>query len=302
MGRQIITSKSYMKNIIIVTGGAGFIGSNLIKYLLKKTKYKIISIDNYSTGSIKNHVRHSNVRYIKDDNINIFKILKKYKKKIKVIFHFGEFSRIYQSFLKPKECLESNINNSFAVINFAKDNKIKIIYSATSSAFGNDGKDENLSPYAWSKTKNIELIKNYSKWFGLKYELLFFYNVYGSGQIQTGPMSTVIGIFEKQFKKKIPLTVVKPGTQKRDFTHIDDIINGCYLAFRNGRQNEYMLGTDKQYSILQIAKMFKRKIKFLLPRKGDRSCSNIPNNNALTYLGYKAKVNIKDYINNIIQQ
>jgi len=302
LGRQIITSKSYMKNIIIVTGGAGFIGSNLIKYLLKKTKYKIISIDNYSTGSIKNHVRHSNVRYIKNDNINIFKILKKYKKKIKVIFHFGEFSRIYQSFLKPKECLESNINNSFAVINFAKDNKIKIIYSATSSAFGNDGKDENLSPYAWSKTKNIELIKNYSKWFGLKYELLFFYNVYGSGQIQTGPMSTVIGIFEKQFKKKVPLTVVKPGTQKRDFTHINDIINGCYLAFRNGRQNEYMLGTDKQYSILQIAKMFKRKIKFLLPRKGDRSCSNIPNNNALTYLGYKAKVNIKDYINNIIQQ
>ena len=302
MGRQIITSKSNMKNIIIVTGGAGFIGSNLIKYLLKKTKYKIISIDNYSTGSIKNHVRHSNVRYIKNDNINIFKILEKYKKKVKVIFHFGEFSRIYQSFLKPKECLESNINNSFAVINFAKDNKIKIIYSATSSAFGNDGKDENLSPYAWSKTKNIELIKNYSKWFGLKYELLFFYNVYGSGQIQTGPMSTVIGIFEKQYKKKIPLTVVKPGTQKRDFTHIDDIINGCYLAFRNGRQNEYMLGTDKQYSILQIAKMFKRKIKFLLPRKGDRSCSNIPNNNALTYLGYKAKVNIKDYINNIIQQ
>ena len=302
MGRQIITSKSYMKNIIIVTGGAGFIGSNLIKYLLKKTKYKIISIDNYSTGSIKNHVRHSNVRYIKNDNINIFKILKKYKKKIKVIFHFGEFSRIYQSFLKPKECLESNINNSFAVINFAKDNKIKIIYSATSSAFGNDGKDENLSPYAWSKTKNIELIKNYSKWFGLKYELLFFYNVYGSGQIQTGPMSTVIGIFEKQFKKKIPLTVVKPGTQKRDFTHINDIINGCYLAFRNGRQNEYMLGTDKQFSILQIAKMFKRKIKFLPPRKGDRSSSNIPNNNALNYLGYKAKVNIKDYINNIIQQ
>ena len=301
MGRQIITSKSYMKNIIIVTGGAGFIGSNLIKYFLKKTKYKIISIDNYSTGSIKNHVRHSNVRYIKDDNINIFKILKKYKKKIKVIFHFGEFSRIYQSFLKPKECLESNINHSFAVINFANYNKIKIIYSATSSAFGNDGKDENLSPYGWAKTKNIELIKNYSKWFGLKYELLFFYNVYGSGQIQTGPMSTVIGIFEKQFKKKIPLTVVRPGTQKRDFTHIDDIINGCYLAFRKGRQNEYMLGTNKKYSILQIAKMFKRKIKFLPQRKGDRSGSNMLNNNAFNYLGYKAKINIKVYINNIIK-
>ena len=290
-----------MKNIIIVTGGAGFIGSNLIKYLIKKTKYKIISIDNYSTGSINNHVQHKNVKYIKNDNIHIFNILKNYKKKIKVIFHFGEFSRIYQSFLKPKECLESNINNSFAVINFAKDNKIKIIYSATSSAFGNNGKDENLSPYAWAKTKNIELIKNYSKWFGLKYELLFFYNVYGSGQIQTGPMSTVIGIFEKQFKKKIPLTVVRPGTQKRDFTHIDDIINGCYLAFRKGRQNEYMLGTNKKYSILQIAKMFKRKIKFLPQRKGDRSGSNMLNNNAFNYLGYKAKINIKVYINNIIK-
>ena len=290
-----------MKNIIIVTGGAGFIGSNLIKYLIKKTKYKIISIDNYSTGSINNHVQHKNVKYIKNDNIHIFNILKNYKKKIKVIFHFGEFSRIYQSFLKPKECLESNINNSFAVINFAKDNKIKIIYSATSSAFGNGGKDENLSPYAWAKTKNIELIKNYNKWFGLKYELLFFYNVYGSGQIQTGPMSTVIGIFEKQFKKKIPLTVVRPGTQKRDFTHIDDIINGCYLAFRKGRQNEYMLGTNKKYSILQIAKMFKRKIKFLPQRKGDRSDSNMPNNNAFNYLGYKAKINIKVYINNIIK-
>lgn len=290
-----------MKNIIIVTGGAGFIGSNLIKYLLKKTNYKIISIDNYSTGSIKNHVRHSNVRYIKNDNINIFKILKKYKKKIKVIFHFGEFSRIYQSFLKPKECLESNINNSFAVINFAKDNKIKIIYSATSSAFGNDGKDENLSPYAWSKTKNIELIKNYSKWFGLKYELLFFYNVYGSGQIQTGPMSTVIGIFEKQFKKKIPLTVVKPGTQKRDFTHIDDIINGCYLAFTKGKQKEYMLGTKKQYTILQIAKMFKTKIKFVPSRHGERLGSSITNNNAFNYLGFKTKIDIKDYINNYIK-
>ena len=291
-----------MKNIIIVTGGAGFIGSNLIKYLIKKTKYKIISIDNYSTGSINNHVQHKNVKYIKNDNIHIFNILKNYKKKIKVIFHFGEFSRIYQSFLKPKECLESNINNSFAVINFAKDNKIKIIYSATSSAFGNDGKDENLSPYSWAKTKNIELIKNYSKWFGLKYELLFFYNVYGSGQIQNGPMSTVIGIFEKQFKKKIPLTVVRPGTQKRDFTHIDDIINGCYLAFRKGRQNEYMLGTNKKYSILQIAKMFKRKIKFLPQRKGDRSGSNMLNNNAFNYLGYKAKINIKVYINNIIKK
>ena len=203
-----------MKKIIIVTGGAGFIGSNLIKYLVKKTTLKIISIDNYSTGSIKNHINHINVKYIKGENIDISKILNPYKKKIKAIFHFGEFSRIYQSFLMTKTCINNNIYNSFEVIGFAKDNKIKIIYSATSSNLGNKGKDENLSPYAWTKSKNIELIKNYSKWFGLKYELVFFYNVYGPDQITLGPMAAVIGIFETQFKKKKLLTVVKPGTQK----------------------------------------------------------------------------------------
>ena len=291
-----------MKNIIIVTGGAGFIGSNLIKYLVKKTQLKIISIDNYSTGTKKNHLNHKNVKYIKGQNKDISKILKPYLKKIKVIFHFGEFSRIYQSFINTKTCLDYNIHHSFEVINFAKDNKIRIIYSATSSNLGNNGRDENLSPYAWAKSKNIELIKNYSKWFGLKYELLYFYNVYGPGQILNGPMSAVVGIFQNQFKKKIPLTVVKPGSQKRDFTHIDDIINGCYLAFKKGKQNEYMLGTRKQYTVLQIAKMFKTKIKFLPPRDGERFGSSMPNNNAFIYLGYKAKININNYIINIIKK
>jgi len=194
-----------MKNIIIITGGAGFIGSNLIKYLVKKTKLKIISVDNYSTGTTKNHINHKNVKYIEGENFNISQILKLYTNKIIVIFHFGEFSRIYQSFLNTKECFNYNIYNSFEVINFAKDNKIKIIYSATSSSLGDNGRDQNSSPYAWSKSKNIELIKNYSKWFGLKYELLFFYNVYGSGQINSGKMATIIGIFETQYKKQKPI-------------------------------------------------------------------------------------------------
>tara|TARA_B100000795_G_scaffold180987_1_gene137092 strand:+ start:2074 stop:2952 length:879 start_codon:yes stop_codon:yes gene_type:complete len=291
-----------MQNIIIVTGGAGFIGSNLIKYLLEKTDLKIISIDNYSTGTKKNHVNHKNVKYIKGENINISKILKSYKKKIKAIYHFGEFSRIYQSFLMTKKCLNSNIYNSFEVINFAKDNKIKIIYSATSSNLGNKGKDENLSPYAWTKSKNIELIKNYSKWFGLKYELVFFYNVYGPKQIAVGPMSALIGIFETQFKKKKLLTVVNPGNQKRDFTHIDDIVVGCYLALIKGKQNEYMLCTNKSYSIIQIAKMFKTKFRFIKSRPGDRFGSTILNNNAKKILGFKAKKSIKDYIKNFINK
>jgi len=290
-----------MKNIIIITGGAGFIGSNLIKYLVKKTNLKIISIDNYSTGTPKNHTKHKNVKYIKGENINISKILNRYKKKIKVIFHFGEFSRIYQSFLNSKRCLNYNIKHSFEVINFAKDNKIKIIYSATSSNLGNGGKDENLSPYSWSKSKNIELIKNYSRWFGLKYELIFFYNVYGPGQINIGKMATIIGIFETLYKDNKPLTIVKPGSQKRDFTHIDDIVKGCYLAMIKGKQNEYMLCTNKSYSIMQIAKMFNTKYKLLKSRPGERFGSTTINNNAKKILGFKAKKDIKTYIRNLIK-
>ena len=198
--------------------------------------------------------------------------------------------------------MNSNIYNSFEVINFAKDNKIKIIYSATSSNLGNNGKDENLSPYAWTKSKNIELIKNYSEWFGLRYELLFFYNVYGPGQIQNGKMSAVIAIFENQFKKKVPLTIVKPGSQKRDFTHINDIVVGCYLALIKGKQKEYMLCTNKSYSILQIAKMFKTKFTFLRSRLGERFGSTILNNNAKKILGFEAKIDIDEYIKNFISK
>ena len=290
------------KNIIIVTGGAGFIGSCLIKYLINlNVKEKIISIDNYSSGFFKNHIKNNNVKYIKGENRDIDILLKNYKRKIKVIYHFGEFSRIYQSFKFYKKCFEYNIHHSSKVIEFAKDNQIKLIYSATSSNLGNNGKDENLSPYAWSKTKNIELIKNYNKWFGLKYELVYFYNVYGPGQIMNSPMSAVIGIFENQYKKNKPLTVVKPGTQKRDFTHIDDIVKGCYLVWKKGKQNEYMLGTKKSYSIIEIAKMFKTKIKFLPKRQGERYGSTMTNNNASKILKYKASLDIKDYINDLIK-
>tara|TARA_A100001011_G_scaffold400246_1_gene513509 strand:+ start:1138 stop:2022 length:885 start_codon:yes stop_codon:yes gene_type:complete len=289
------------KNIILVTGGAGFIGSRLIEYLIKiKIKEKIISLDNYSSGYKRNHITNSKVKYIKGNNKNINVILKKYRKKIKIIFHFGEYSRIFQSFKNYKKCFEYNIYHSSKVIEFAKDNKIKIIYSATSSNLGNSGKDENLSPYAWSKSKNIELIKNYKKWFGLKYEFVYFYNVYGPGQILNSPMAAVIGIFEELFKKDKPLTVVKPGTQRRDFTHIDDIVEGCYLAWKKGNQNHYMLGTKKTYSIIEIAKMFNSKIKYLPRRPGERFGSTITNNNAKKILGYNAKKDIKDYIKEFI--
>ena len=291
-----------MKKIIAVTGGAGFIGSNLINYLIKKTKFKIISIDNYSTGRKENHIKSNRVKYLKSENSNISKILKKYKNKISTVFHFGEFSRIFMSFKNIDKCYNSNMLGTFKVVKFCSDNNIRIIYSASSSKFGNEGRDEHLSPYSWSKSKNIEFIKNFSHWYNLKYEILYFYNVYGPNHIRNSEMAAVIGIFESQYKQKKKLTVVKPGTQRRDFTHVDDIIRGCYLAFKKGRNTEYLLGTKKTYSVIQIAKMFKTQIKLIPQRPGERLGSINQDNKALTHLGYRAEIDIKDYIKNFISK
>ena len=184
-----------------MTGGAGFVGSNMIKHLLIKTKFNIISIDNYSTGLKKNHIKDKRVKYFKSDTKDIQKVLKNHKKNIISLFHFGEFSRIYQSFLKMNECIESNSVGSHAVFNFCLSNNIKLIYSATSASIGNNGKDKNLSPYAFTKAKNLEMLENLKKWFKFKFEIIYFYNVYGQNQISSGSMATVIGIFQDQYKK-----------------------------------------------------------------------------------------------------
>ena len=202
-----------MKNIIVVTGGAGFIGSNLINRLVTLKNFKIISIDDYSTGTKKNHISNKKIKYIKSNTKNIPKVLQLYKDKINVIFHFGEFSRIYQSFLKMNDCINSNTIGSNEVFNFCLLNKIKLIYSATSASIGNNGNDKNLSPYAFTKAKNLEMLENLKKWYKFKFEIIYFYNVYGPKQIEKGNMSTVIGIFENQYRNNKPLTVVKPGTQ-----------------------------------------------------------------------------------------
>ena len=291
-----------MKNIIIVTGGAGFIGSNLISLLIKKTKFKIISIDNYSTGKKENHLNSQRITYIKENTKNISKILKKKKNNIITIFHFGEFSRIYQSFIKMNECINSNTIGSNEVFNFCLSNKIKLIYSATSASIGNKGEDKNLSPYAFTKAKNLELLENLNKWFNFKFEIIYFYNVYGAGQIKLGSMATVIGIFEDQFKKKKPLTVVRPGTQSRRFTHILDTIEACYYAWKKNKCRHYSISHKKSYSILEVSKMFKCKINFLPSRKGERYASALTNLN-LSNKVYKlfGKINLRDYVANIVK-
>ena len=290
-----------MKNLIIVTGGAGFVGSNLIEFLLIETKYQIISLDNYSSGSKKNHIKNKRIKYLKGNTLEIQKILDKYKKNIKSIFHFGEFSRIYQSFKKFNECYQANSLGSQAVFKFCLDNNIKLIYSATSASLGNKGNDKNLSPYAFTKSKNLEILENLKKWFNFKFEIIFFYNVYGPRQIKVGDMATVIGIFENQYLNKKPLTVVKPGNQTRRFTHIFDTVQVCYEAFKADKCRYYSISNKNSYSILQVAKMFKSKIILLKPRLGERYASaltKISNNNKI--IQKFGKLQLKDYVSSFI--
>jgi UDP-glucose 4-epimerase len=286
-----------MKNIIVVTGGAGFVGANLISFLLKNTKYKILSIDNYSSGLKINHIKNKKVNYIKGNTKNISTLLNSKKNKINAIFHFGEFSRIYQSFLKMGECIDSNTVGSHAVFNFCLNNKIKLIYSATSASLGNKGRDKDLSPYAFTKSINLELLENLKKWFKMKYEIIYFYNVYGPKQISKGKMATVIGIFENAYKNKKPLPIVRPGSQSRKFTHISDTVNVCYKAWKKNKCRHYSVSSKKNYTILEVAKLFGSKIKLLPARGGERYASALTNMN-LSNKVYKnfGSISLKTYI------
>ena len=291
-----------MKKFIVITGGAGFVGSNLIDYLVKNTNYKILSVDNYSSGSKKNHIKSNRVKYLRGDTSSIKYILDKYKKIIHTIFHFGEFSRIYESFKQFDRCYHSNSIGTKAVFKFCLDNNIKLIYSATSASLGNSGSDKNLSPYSFTKAKNLELLENLKKWFKFKFEVIYFYNVYGPRQIKSGPMATVIGIFEDLYLKKKSLTVVKPGTQTRRFTHILDTVHVCYEAWKKNRCAYYSISNKKSYSILDVAKLFGSKIKLLKPRPGERYASALTkmsqNNKIIRKYG---KINLKDYVSSFIK-
>jgi UDP-glucose 4-epimerase len=290
-----------MRNILVITGGAGFIGSNLVSELLKFKKFKIISLDNYSSGLPKNHIKNRRVKYLKGSTKNIEVLLKSYVRNIHSIFHFGEFARIYQSFKKINECFASNIEGSSNVINFSLKNKIRLIYSATSASLGNKGQDMNLSPYAFSKAKNLELLENLKKWFNFRYEVIYFYNVYGEKQICKGHMATVVGIFEDHFNRGKKLPVVKPGTQVRRFTHVLDTVNACIFAWRQNKCKHYSIASAQSYSIIELAKLFKSKIRYLPMRKGERFSSALTKmnfNNKIIRL--PAKIRLKDYVNNFL--
>lgn len=293
-----------IKKEIVITGGLGFIGQSFFKYLDKKLiNYKIILYDkstkNYKKINLKS--KRNKIIIIIANTLDIENKLSKFKN-ITALFHFGEFSRIVKSFEYTNECFVSNTLGTYKVLNFCIKNKIKLIYSASSSKFGNKGADENLSPYSWTKSKNIELIKNFHIWFGLNYEIVYFFNVYGPGHSRHGKLAAVIGIFEGQYLNNKPLTVISPGNQLRDFTHVSDVVRGTYLAWKRNQNEEFLLGTGKSYTIIEIAKLFDTKIKMLPRRKGERFSSFNIKNDSFKKLGYKPKIKIEKYIKDFVKK
>ena len=272
---------------ILVTGGAGYVGSNLIKHLKGNTNATITSLDNYFTGQEANHIK--GVEYIQDCTWKINELPKQ-----DIVYHFGEYSRVVPSFKDVEYLMTSNLWGTSRVLEQCKKWNAKLIYSASSSRFGGN---EDLSPYSWVKAKMVELIKNYSEWYGLKYEVCYFYNVYGKNHISEGDYATVIGIFEKQYKEGEALTIVGDGKQSRQFTHIDDIVNALDKVRMKDSNKEWYLSSDVEYKIIDVARMFTDNIKFIPERKGERYKAITIQNDTKKVLNWKIKNNLEDYIN-----
>lgn len=279
-----------MKKKILVTGGAGFVGSHLCERLAKDAQYEVYSLDNYFTGSEDNHV--SNVTYIKGDTREIASLVTFHPD---MIYHLGEYSRVEQSFDDIKKVWAYNKDGIFAVLEFARQAGCKILYAGSSTKYGDGGLGRSASPYAWTKASNTELVMNYGNWFNVAYAITYFYNVYGDREIQRGKYATLIALFKEKMKNGSPLTVVAPGTQKRNFTHIDDIINGLILVGEHGYGDEFGIGSDEAFTILEVAKMYGGKIEMLEERKGNRMSADVMIEKTKA-LGWKASKSLKDYI------
>lgn len=275
---------------ILVTGGAGFIGSHLCELLIEKG-YNVFSLDNYFTGTNLNHVK--GVIYIKGDCENIDKHI---NFSPILIFHLGEYSRVEQSFEDLEKVIKYNIISFYEVIRLCQYFNAKLIYCGSSTKFARYDKNDEISPYAWSKKNNTEFLINFGKLLNIKYAITYFYNVYGEREISEGKYSTVIAKFTKQKKsKKKYLSITKPGTQRRNFTHVEDVISGLLLVAQKGVGDGYGIASPKSYSIIELAKLFDMKYRLQKKKKGNRLNGKV-NIEKTKKLGWSAKLNLKDFI------
>ena len=279
-----------MKKKILVTGGAGFVGSHLCERLAQKQNYEVYSLDNYFTGSESNHVH--NVTYIKGDTKDIAELVKFAPN---MVYHLGEYSRVEQSFDDIEKVWEFNKDGIIRVLEFVRKHGCKILYAGSSTKFGDGGLGRSASPYAWTKASNAELVENYGNWFNVPYAITYFYNVYGAREIQTGKYATLIALFKEKMKNSEPLTIVSPGTQKRNFTHIDDIIDALILVGENGYGDEFGIGSEEAFSIKEVAELYGGEIQMLPERRGNRMTAEVMTSKT-TALGWRPKKKLKGYI------
>ena len=279
---------------ILVTGGAGFVGTNLLIELSRNKSYKLFSIDNYCIGLKENHIE--DVNYISDDVNNIFE----YDEKYDIIFHLAALSRIQPSFDDPELTYRYNTTGTLKVLEYARKNKSKVIYSGSSSKHHNPM----ISPYAMTKFLGEELCKLYKESYDLEIQIVRFYNVYGPYEIMEGDWAAVIGKWRYQLNKLQPLTIVGDGEQRRDFTHIKDIVAGLILISKSNHINyEWELGSGKNYSINQVFRLFKNKFNCesvnVEDQKGNYRETLRLNDKAIEELGWKPEFDLENYIQNL---
>lgn len=281
------------KKLIVVTGGAGFVGSHLCERLVGDG-HRVISIDNYFTGSKDNHV--PGVEYREGSTKDVDTLV---PEKPDLVYHLGEYSRTEESFNDIPLVWDFNVIGTHAVLEFCRKHNAKVVYAGSSTKFADDGAGRDQSPYAWTKASNTELVKNYGAWFDLPYAITYFYNVYGPREL-SNKYGTVTAIFARLHKEGKSLTVREPGTQRRHFTHVDDIVDGLMLVGEKGSGDEYGLGSEESFSILEVAKMFGGPIEMLPNRKGNRMDTKVDYSKAQKEFGWKAQRHLKDYIASVL--